>query len=112
MPLTLKAINQLDMAKTPIAVEVTASTSELRAWVAVYPRKEKSESVDSSNADLYLVKRFEYKRGMEDSYDTDLYTSNSEELLVHSIPEVERVLNEWGVDAGLLVPPWKCDFPL
>lgn len=106
MPLTLKAINQLEMAKTPIAAEIKASSDDLRSWIAIYP------PILAQGLEFFTIRRFEIKKEL---VDTDIHHEdllNLEVQQVKSLSEVERVLESWGIIADALQAPWKCDYPL
>jgi hypothetical protein len=106
MPISIKSVNQLEMAKTPIAMEVDASSPELRSWVADYPKR------PDKGIDLFEVRSFELKRDLVDKYFSQADVLNSRNQKVNTLDEVEDVLKRWGFESDGLVPPWRCDYPL
>ena len=106
MPLTLKIINQLEMAKTPVAIETVPSSSELRSWVAVYPKQ------PEKGLDYFELRSFEIRKELVDEYFGQEEVQNSRSQKVATIDEVEQVLQEWGVASEDLQVSWNCDYPL
>ena len=106
MAMTLAAINQLEMAKTLVALEVNSSSQELRAWVAVYPK------LQEKNINYFEVRFFEIRKELVESNFSQVDVLNSRNKKVETIKEVESILSNWDVDSESLQVPWRCDYPL
>lgn len=106
MAMNLKMINQLEMAKTPIAMEVNSSSPSLRAWIAVYPK------LPNIGIDFFEVRAFEIKKELVEASFSQDEVLNCRSEKVKTIDHVEDVLAKWGMVSAHLQVPWQCDYPL
>lgn len=110
------AWNRIDMLGELIAAEAPASAPHLRRWVGIYSASNREmilSRIPSSLPYKYNVYEFELLKDKLSEYegDEDLIITSSSRHYINSIPELDALLSELGVDPKLFDAPWHVDYP-
>lgn len=106
MPFDQKTINAFEMKLREAACEIPATQPSLRAFVGVYP------PLPDKGIVQWRVRRFEVPSELIGSYLAEEQLLNSLFCRLDDLAQVERLLEDWGLDPASFAAPWRCDYPL
>ncbi|WP_129020206.1 hypothetical protein [Edaphocola flava] len=103
---SMKVWNTLNMTKGCIATEVKPIKDENRKWIAIYPLDE------GDNRGRYKYFEIELSRKIIDN-DLDWFDQDEikEEIFIHSLSELNTLLETKNLNPLSFDVPWKFNYP-